>query len=263
MQLKSHAELFLIEPDWPAPSNVRSFVTTRKGGISTAPYDTLNLGDRVGDQHEAVSFNRQLIRNRLPSDPIWLKQVHGTEVWNAKPYKPNPQVIEADAAFTVHRNVVVTVTTADCLPIFFCSRIGNTVGVAHAGWRGLCNGVIENTIHKILSSTKNLQTHDLMVWFGPAIGPKAFEVGDDVLREFSKFAINHPIEKLMTAFEPIHEKPGKYLANLYLLAKLRLNSLGISEIYGGNFCTYQDHEQFFSYRRDGCTGRFASLIWFE
>ena len=263
MQPKSSTGLCLIEPDWPAPSNVRSFVTTRSGGISNTPYDSLNLGGSVGDQHEAVAFNRRLISAQLPSDPVWLKQVHGTAVWNARQIQPSPNTIEADAAFTLNKNVVVAVTTADCLPLFFCSHDGSVVGVAHAGWRGLCKGVIENTVHQILNSGINLHAQDLMAWLGPAIGPEAFEVGEDVLREFAKFTVNHSVECLTSAFVPIKQKPGKYLANLYLLAKVRLNSLGIFDIYGGNFCTYQDRDHFFSYRRDGPTGRFASLIWFE
>ncbi len=249
-----------IRPNWPAPPAVHGLVTTREGGVSLAPYLSLNLGDHVGDASDAVQANRKLLRNQLPSDPVWLKQVHGTAVSTpASRALLDSNLIEADAAITNQANEVLVVMTADCLPIFFSNLSGDIVGVAHAGWRGLCAGILENTVTEMLAlGTGSLPSH-LMAWMGPAIGPNAFEVGEDVYEAFRDVQIHFPED----AFVAIPTRPGKYFANLYILARSRLSALGIELIYGGNLCTLSDRKRFFSHRRDAKTGRFASLIWFN
>lgn len=248
-----------LKPEWPAPSTVHSFVTTREGGVSLPPYESLNLGDHVGDTLEAVEFNRRLLRAQLPADPVWLEQVHGTFVStpdNRSLLASRP--IEADAAITNQANEVLVVLTADCLPIFFSNRAGNVVGLAHAGWRGLCAGILENTVTELLKLSPQPSPDELIVWMGPAIGPKAFEVGAEVYTAFINSGLGFPED----AFAPIASRPGKYFANLYALARARLSALGLQQIYGGNFCTFTDQKRFFSHRRDAISGRFASFIWF-
>jgi len=246
-----------FKPDWSLPSNIGALVTTCEGGVSIAPYTSLNLGDHVGDAVESVQANRSILRQSLPANPIWLKQVHGTAVSTPLSRQTfTGDVIEADAAVTNIAGEVLSIMTADCLPVLFVSKDGKVIGAAHAGWRGACNGVLENTVSQMLALEPNLLASNLLVWLGPAIGPQSFEVGAEVLEAF----IQSGQEILPGTFTPIADKPSKYLANLYLLAKSRLKALGIHHIDGGNFCTYQD-SRFFSYRRDGVTGRFASLIW--
>jgi YfiH family protein len=234
-------------PDWPAPANVRALQTTRHGGISEAPYNTFNLGDHVGDTPLTVARNRQLLSALLPSEPVWLQQVHGTTVINAAQANCLPQ---GDASYTTHRDTVCVVMTADCLPVLLCDEHGSVVAAAHAGWRGLCDGVIEATVHAM-----NVPPATLMAWLGPAIGPQAFEVGDEVR---DAFLAQQP--QAQAAFVPGNAH-GKWLADIYLLARQRLAALGIERVYGGGFCTHTDRERFFSYRRDGQTGRMATFIW--
>ncbi|TNF35721.1 MAG: peptidoglycan editing factor PgeF [Gammaproteobacteria bacterium] len=233
--------------DWPAPANVHALVTTRRGGVSESPYDTFNLAHHVGDNPAAVMQNRERLRThlRLPSEPVWLEQVHGVQVINAA----EPGSRQADAAFTQQKNMVCAVMTADCLPVLICDRRGTQVAAAHAGWRGLHAGVIEATLKQFSCSPR-----DLLVWLGPAIGPEAFEVGDEVRNAFIQDMAQSDI-----AFRA--SRPGHWLANIYELARLRLQRYGIDQIYGGGLCTYHDRERFYSYRRDGKTGRMASLIW--
>ena len=235
-----------IIPDWPAPNNVRSLQTTRNGGFSAAPYASLNLGDHVGDAPLAVARNRILLQPLLPSEPVWLKQVHGTVVANAGQASCWPQ---ADACVTKHPGAVCAVMTADCLPVLLCDEQGSVVGAAHAGWHGLCDGVIEQTVHAM-----NIPPQTIMAWLGPAIGPQSFEVGEEVR---AAFMTRQP--EASVAFAPSNS--GKWLADIYLLARLRLNALGIMRIYGGDQCTYTDPGRYFSYRRDGATGRMGTLIW--
>ena len=237
-----------IIPDWPAPLNVKALQTTRNGGVSSAPYNSLNLGDHVGDAPLAVARNRMLLEPLLPSEQVWLKQVHGTEVANAcdADWDCWP---EADACVSSHTGAVCAVMTADCLPVLLCNEQGSVIGVAHAGWRGLCNGVIEQTVRAM-----NVQPDTLMAWLGPAIGAQAFEVGDEVR---AAFIAKQP--QAVAAFAP--NTPGKWLADIYRLARLRLDALGITHIYGGGLCTHTDSERFFSYRRDGITGRMGTFIW--
>lgn len=237
-----------IIPDWPAPRQVRSLQTTRLGGRSIAPYHSLNLGSHVGDAPLAVARNRMLLNTLLPSEPVWLEQVHGTTVANADRADCRPQ---ADACIARHRSAVCVVMTADCLPVLLCDTQGGVVGVAHAGWKGLAAGVIEATVQAM-----DIAPQNMMVWLGPAIGHESFEVGDDVRDIFMR---SDP--QSATAFTT--GDPGKWFADMYWLARLRLNALGIRQIYGGDFCTYQDSERFFSYRRDGVTGRMGTFVWIE
>jgi len=239
---------YLITPDWPAPKNVRALQTTRQGGVSKAPYDSLNLGDHVGDEPLNVERNRILLNTLLPSEPVWLEQVHGTLVVNADVASCLQQ---ADACIARHRASVCVVMTADCLPVLLCDMQGSVVGAAHAGWKGLAAGVIEATVQAM-----NVAPQNLMAWLGPAISRQAFEVGDEVR---ATFVSAQP--QSASAFTP--GQHGKWLADIYALARLRLNALGITQIYGGDFCTYRERERFFSYRRDGVTGRMGTFIWIE
>lgn len=250
----------LLNPIWTKPTSVHSLLTGRLGGVSHPPFATLNLASHVGDLLPNVEQNRRLIQAHLPNQPLWLNQVHGTLV-STPLFRQSTKAtaMTADAAVTNIPNEVLAILTADCLPVLFASMDGQVIGAAHAGWRGLCQGVLENTVSAMLSLAPDLLTSHISVWFGPAIGPTQFEVGEDVLDAFRKQA--QPIPP--NAFLSIPNKPGKYLANLYLLAKSRLSAMGIQHFAGGDLCTYSDTNQFFSYRRDGETGRFASLIWFS
>lgn len=241
--------LSVITPDWPAPRGVRAFTTTRQGGVSLSPYDSLNLGEHVGDDPVAVAENRRRLREglHLPAEPRWLNQVHGTSCCDAAAAHT---ATEADAQFADQLGVVCAVLTADCLPLLLCDAEGTRVAAVHAGWRGLLNGVIENSVKAMAASG------EVMVWLGPAIGPDAFEVGEEVRAAF----MAHDVVAA-TAFAPTSE--GKWLADIYLLARQRLAACGISQLYGGEHCTFSDSERFYSYRRDGQTGRIASLIWLE
>lgn len=245
----SKTELALIVPDWPAPSRVKALSTTRLGGVSQVPYASFNLGDHVGDDAQAVVANRALLGQYLPMEPLWLTQVHGKSVVDAASTCPHA---EADASFARTAMRICTVMTADCLPVLLCDRQGTVVGAAHAGWRGLHAGVLEATINAMQAPSQ-----DIMAWLGPAIGPDAFEVGEEVRTAFTTADA-----KAGLAFRPAGQE-GKWLADLYLLARQRLANCGVTQVYGGNRCTYTEAETFFSYRRDGQTGRMASLIWLE
>ncbi len=235
-----------IYPDWPAPSRVRALSTTRINGVSRGVYSGLNLGSHVGDNAVDVAQNRTLLREELPGDPHWLKQTHGSTV----AYADNlAEVVEADAAIARRINTVCAVMTADCLPVLLCADDASVVGAAHAGWRGLAAGVLEQVVD-LMEYTPG----KLMAWFGPAIGPAAFEVGADV-RDI--FVAEHP--QSATAFK--NKGGDKWLADIYALARLRLQRIGVTRIYGGEWCTYEDSQRFYSYRRDGVTGRMATLIW--
>lgn len=234
-----------LTPDWPAPANVRACVTTRAGGVSLAPFDSLNLGDHVEDDPQAVSANRLLLTSQLHCQPAWLRQVHGVQVVEADP----AQVAEADASWSATPGIASAVLTADCLPALFCDRAGTRVAAAHAGWRGLAGGVLEATLDALA-----LPAQEVLVWLGPAIGPQAFEVGAEV-REV--FLASHA--EASQAFRP-SVNTGKFLADIYQLARIRLAARGVAAVYGGGFCTVSD-ARFYSYRRAARTGRFASLIW--
>ncbi len=239
-----------LRPDWPAPAHVHAVSTTRGGGISQMPYDSLNLGDHVGDDSRAVVENRARLRNflSLPAEPCWLQQVHGNCAVNAA-LQARP--CQADAAYTDRSGVVCAVLTADCLPLLLCDRAGTCVAAIHAGWRGLANGVIERALESFSAPGS-----ELMAWLGPAIGPQAFEVGDEVRAEF----VAHDAAAA-NAFQPA--RAGHWYADLYALARQRLAGRAVSAVYGGDHCTYTDAARFYSYRRDGSTGRMASLIWLD
>ena len=238
----------LILPDWPMPAGVKACSTTRHGGISESPYDSLNLGTHVGDVATCVATNRwRLVEQAgLPQMPVWLEQVHGTRVLHL-----DGKVVadvQADAVYSRVAGQVCAVMTADCLPVLFCSLAGDEVAAAHAGWRGLCAGVLEQTLAQF-----NAAPASIIAWLGPAIGPQQFEVGEEVKQAFISI---DPVSA--SAFVP---SGTKYLADIYLLAHLRLQAAGIHAIYGGDRCTVSEKQQFFSYRRDGITGRMASLDW--
>jgi len=234
-----------LTPDWPAPASVKACVTTREGGVSEAPFDSLNLGDHVDDRPEAVAENRRRLTEHFSIQPAWLQQVHGIAVAHADP----GIVATADASWTTTPGIACTAMTADCLPALFCDRAGTRVAAAHAGWRGLAAGVLEATLDSL-----DVPAEDVLIWLGPAIGPKAFEVGPEVREVF----INQ-LPEAAEAFVP-SDNAGKFMADIYKLARLRLAARGVTAVYGGGFCTVTD-PRFFSYRRASRTGRFASLVW--
>jgi YfiH family protein len=241
-------EPHIIVPDWPAPAAVRAAQTTRLGGVSRMPFDSLNLGACAGDVAEHVAENRRLLRQRLnlPAEPVWLTQVHGADVASAA-----EGAARADAAWTDRPGVVCAIMTADCLPVLLCDRTGAAVAAAHAGWRGLAAGVLEATV-----AAMRRPPGRLLAWLGPAIGPEVFEVGDEVRQQF---LAADPAAHVCFRRSP----SGRWLADLYALARRRLARAGVEAVYGGGFCTVGQEDLFFSYRRDGRTGRMAALIWRE
>lgn len=238
----------LLRPDWPAPANVHTVCSTRLGGCSVGLFTGLNLGSHVGDEPAKVVQNRQQYQHAaaMPNAPVWLNQVHGVTV--AKLTTNSESGITADAAISREPDIVATVMTADCLPLLLCDTAGTQVAAVHAGWRGLCDGIIEATLRTFVPGAA------VLAYLGPAISQAAFEVGTEVRDAF----IAHD-PSAANAFIP--GKGDKYQADLYLLARQRLAACGVSQIYGGNYCTYQHSELFFSYRSDGQTGRMASSIW--
>lgn len=234
-----------LTPDWPAPASVRACVTTRAGGVSLAPFDSLNLGDHVEDAPLAVAANRQVLVDALGCRPAWLQQVHSADVVEAD----SRCVPTADASWTATPGTACAVLTADCLPALFCDRAGTRVAAAHAGWRGLAGGVLENTVAAL-----GIEPAELLVWLGPAIGPQSFEVGAEVREAF--VAVHTEAQR---AFVP-SANAGKFMADLYALARIRLAASGVNAVYGGGLDTFRD-PRFFSYRRAVRTGRFASLVW--
>ncbi len=241
----------LIVPDWPAPGRVRALVTTRAGGVSAAPYDSFNLAAHVGDEAAAVDENRARLRHMLPAEPVWLNQEHGTAVVHAEEItrQARPDAVCADASVTSQPSVVCAVLTADCLPVLFCDDAAMAVGAAHAGWRGLAAGVLEASVANL-----GVPPHTVLAWLGPAIGPAAFQVGSEVREAFLRADPGAAV-----AF--LSDGPGRWMADLFALARMRLTRAGVVRIYGGGQCTHADAKRFYSYRRDGQTGRFASLIW--
>lgn len=239
-----------IRPGWPAPDRVHALVTTREGGVSEAPYDSLNLGVHVGDDPARVAENRRRLQALLPAEPCWLNQVHGTTVLDADTWSGG--LMDADAVVSRRAGRVCAVMTADCLPVLLCDVAGSVVAAAHAGWRGLHGGIVDATV-----AAMDVSPSSLVAWLGPAIGPDAFEVGEEVRQAF----MSHT-PQAVHAFRAT-ATPGKWMADLYALARLRLAALGVARVYGGEFCTHADATRFFSYRRDGVTGRMASLIWLD
>jgi YfiH family protein len=239
-----------IVPDWDAPPNVRAFVTTRHGGASSGEHASMNLGERSGDDAANVARNRAIVQAHLPSTPRWMAQVHGTSVADLDQAAPDA-IAKADAAVTRAPGRVGVVLTADCMPLFLCDAAGKRVAVAHAGWRGMSAGVIENAVRAM-----DTDPAQLMAWMGPTIGPKIFEVGPEVREAFLRSDA-----RADPAFRP--HVPGKYLADLYALARQRLERAGVSRVSGGGFCTYTDADRFFSYRRVQASGRMGAFIWME
>ena len=237
-----------IVPDWPAPKRVRALSTTRCGGESHGVYAGLNLGMHVGDDAESVQKNRDSLQDSysLPCAPNWLNQTHSIDV--IKFIQPLDKVTDGDASYTQNDNVVCVAMTADCLPVLLCDEQGNQVAAVHAGWRGLVDGIIEKSVLTFAEPKR------VMAWLGPAIGAQCFEVGDDVRDQF----MNHD-PKSQCAFTA--HGHHKWLADMSMLACQRLADVGVTAVYGGDLCTYSDSERFYSYRRDGVTGRQASLIW--
>lgn len=239
-----------IEPDWPAPAKVRALSTTRDGGISEGAFQGLNLGAHVGDEPARVEENRALLQQaaNIPGRLNWLNQVHGVAVHPvSNEYGAAP---DADAACALQTGLACIVMTADCLPVLFCNKAGTRVSAAHAGWRGLQVGVLEASI-----AAMGCEPNDILAWLGPAIGPTAFEVGGEVRDAFMAEQV-----EAVAAFVPSANE-GKWLADIYQLARLRLARAGVTAVYGGEHCTFSDPERFYSYRRDGQTGRMASIIW--
>ena len=244
------SELPVIHPDWPAPSAVKAVCTTRVGGVSSGPWESLNLGDHVGDNHGDVLENRRRLAHwahREVADFGWLQQVHGTDVVRLPAASPM-----ADASVTQRPGMVCTVLTADCLPVLFCDRQGQQVAAAHAGWRGLADGVLENTLKTFADPSQ------VIAWLGPAIGPDHFEVGPEVRERFLDVS-----DALDACFDLSPQRPGHFLADLVAIARYRLNEAGVAGVFGGGDCTFRDASRFYSYRRDGQTGRMASCIWLE
>lgn len=241
-----------IQPRWPAPANVGALVTTRSGGVSAAPYDSFNLALHVGDDAAAVATNRRLLVEAAPGLAAigWLQQVHGTVVVAADAARAP----EADALFTREPGLGCAVLTADCLPVLFCDRAGTQVAAAHAGWRGLCAGVLERTVERFADAAA------LLAWLGPAIGPRHFEVGPEVRERFLDAVPAARHGAVDTCFTP-GERAGHFYADIYRLARERLEALGITAIYGGEFCTFAETDRWYSYRRAPVTGRMASLIY--
>lgn len=241
-------DLKLLYPDWPAPESVHALVTTRAGGASVAGYRSLNLAEHVGDDPAHVQLNRGRLRAHLPADPVWLAQVHGVDVVDVAHAAPGRR---ADGAFTRTRHTVCAVLTADCLPIFLCNRQGTEVALLHAGWRGLAAGVVERGLAALRSPAD-----ELLAWLGPAIGAQAYEVGEEVRAVFVS-----PQPEAGAAFA--RARAGKWYMDISRIARQRLSARGVRAIYGGDYCTATQSDLFFSYRRDGITGRMASLIWLE
>ena len=235
-----------LQADWPAPEWVKTCVTTRQDGCSQGVFKGFNLGPHVGDDPNHVLANRAELGRLVGCRMAWLEQTHSTDVVEAAP----GLVEEADASWTAETDVACVIMTADCLPVLFCDRAGTRVAAAHAGWRGLAGGILEETVAAL-----GVPAQELLVWLGPAIGPDAFEVGPDVKDSFGSAAA-------AACFKP-SSNPGRYLADIYQLARVRLQAVGVEVVYGGGLCTVDDPARFYSYRRDGQTGRFASLVWLD
>jgi len=248
----------LLVPRWPKPWNVNALITTRQGGVSATPYDSLNLALHVGDAEESVLQNRKLMADAIGEDLDfqWLSQVHGNKVLTLDQGLVN-ESIEADAIYTRENNIACGVLTADCLSVFFCDEAGEEIAVAHAGWRGLATGVLERTLDNFQAEPATL-----LAYLAPVIGPCHFEVGEEVRDAFLDID-NDEISDQDSILFLESETPGKWMADLYAIAKIILASRGVKNIYGVPLCTYCEFDQFYSFRRDGDTGRFASLIWKE
>lgn len=241
----------LLIPDWPAPTNIRAVATTRQGGVSRAPYATLNLGFHTADDLKNVAANRRRLQARLGlvEAPFWLRQVHGNNVVRAE--KISGETPVADAAWSDVPGLACVVLTADCLPVLICDRKGTRVAAVHGGWRSLVANIIEHTI-----AATGVAPSELMAWLGPAIGPAAFEVGPEVRAMF--------VERWPETTAAFRAGEGdRWFCDIYSIARTRLRGCGVTQVFGGDFCTVTDQDRFYSYRRDGETGRMASLVWLD
>jgi YfiH family protein len=239
-----------LVPDWPAPARVRAFVTTRAGGVSEGEHASMNLGLSSGDRAEAVQRNRAIVRAALPADPRYMRQVHGIDIAAIDTLAPDAP-ITADGAVAGSRGHVAAVLTADCMPLLLADRAGTRVAAVHAGWRGMAAGVIESAVDAM-----RIDAGAILAWMGPTIGPDAFEVGPEVREAF--------VRRDARAEEAFRaHTPGKYMADLYRLARQRLEARGVRAVFGGGFCTYRERERFFSYRRVHKSGRMGAFIWVE
>lgn len=243
-------DMKLILPEWPAPANVRAVATTRAGGVSEGPFASLNLGTMTEDTSDAVLANRRLLRGRLglSREPAWLHQIHGKVVVRADEVKEPPA---ADASWTDQPGVACVVLVADCLPVLFCDRAGTRVAAAHGGWRGLASGILEATVDAL-----GVESGELLAWLGPAIRPDAFEVGPEVREAFTK---RWP--ETEAAFRAGND--DRCFCDIHEIARIQLRALGVRDVFGGDFCTVKDADRFYSFRRDGMTGRMAGLVWLE
>lgn len=250
------AKPVFIFPDWPAPANICAATSTRIGGVSHLEYASFNLGGHVGDSANAVATNREILQAalQLPEQPVWLTQVHGIDVLSLDGSDPVTFPREYDACYSSQPNRVCAVLTADCLPVLFCSRDGREVAAAHAGWRGLVDGVLASTV-----STFACEASDILAWLGPAIGPHSFEVGADVRERFLMQWKLYGVDRVDACFTP--QTNQRWLCDIYALARLQLNAVGVSAIYGGVEDTCADWQRFYSFRRDGDTGRMATVVW--
>ena len=244
----------MIRPSWPAPERVKALVSTRRGGVSLPPWGSFNLASHVGDEKKNVLHNRQIFQEYLGPGlkPQWLNQIHGTTVLEAS---ATTEIVDADAIFSREIKQVCAVLTADCLPVFFCDKAASIVAVSHAGWRGLGSGILEETLAKF-----PVRSEEILAYLGPAIGPRHFEVGEDVRAFYHQ---NYPQLVYKKIFSPSIKDKKKFFMDIYEAARQILNRQGISHIYGGDLCTYSDTEKFYSYRREGVCGRMASCIWLE
>ncbi len=255
---------YSIQPNWIVPEHIKAFTTTRQGGMSHAPYQSYNLAEHVADNYQNVKKNRQQLRRFLPNDPVWLNQIHSHNIVEAR---ESMQGSDADGSYSLSKNQVCVVMTADCLPVLLTNKTGTIIAAVHAGWRGLADGIIEVAVKKIMIES-NTMAKDIIAWLGPAIGSESFEIGEDVREcfltpEFDAQAINHCF---VTCTNKEHEHQNdtiKYLANMKALAKIRLSALGIHAIYTDDNCSYKNEQLFYSYRRDGQTGRMATVIWMD
>lgn len=242
----------MLKPEWVLPANVSAITSTRNGGFSVSPYLGLNLGNHVGDDPESVARNRKWLVDKhfLPSQPVWLNQTHSTKVVTVD--KWTPDVLDADGVFTTTSGIVCTIMTADCLPVLLTNKQGTEVAAVHAGWRGLADGILNNALDCFSNP------NEVIAWVGPAISQQFFEVGEEVVQQFVALDSNS-----IVAFEPEEGTSGKWMGNLPLIAKQKLIQSGVAEVSLSGLCTYADKEKFFSYRRDGQTGRQASFIWIK
>lgn len=257
-RLLSNTKSKVIVPNWSKPTNIKAVFTSRQGGVSSSPWDSFNLGLNTQDDEQSLKTNRDMLAKDLPNNLKiqWLKQVHAAQVYAAK-FDSSENLPTADICFTTEQSIACAVLTADCLPILICDKLGTEVAAVHAGWRGLVCGVLQNAIEQFTSPVE-----ELSIWIGPAICQNHFEVGQEVIEAMLEAQLFSQSELPYVSLPSERETSKSYL-NLVEIAKRKLQQLGVIHISGGQFCSYCDVKNFYSYRRDGETGRMASLIWIE